>query len=193
MIIGATTPVKMTSFTVKKENNDAVLRWTTVTETKNDHFEIERSADGVNFTKMGIVTGSGTTALTKNYSYPDALVNVSSRILYYRLRIVDVDGKSTYSQIVALRLDGAVAISGLTVFPNPFTNNIKLQIHSTKEEASLIRLVNMAGQQVIKRDITLQPGDNIIVVKDLETVAPGIYLMEIRTGSDVITQKIVKK
>jgi len=193
MAPGSTLGVKMTSFTVKKENNDAVLRWTTASETKNDHFEIERSTDGVNFTKMGIVTGSGTTALTKNYSYPDALVNVSSRILYYRLRIVDVDGKNTYSQIAALRLDGAVAISGLTVYPNPFTNNIKLQIHSTKEESSLIRLVNMAGQQVIKREITLQPGDNIIVVKDLETVAPGFYLMEIRTGSDVITQKIVKK
>lgn len=183
----------MTSFTVKKESNDAVLRWTTVSETKNDHFEIERSVDGLNFSKMGIVAGNGSTSLTKNYIYPDALVNVTSKILYYRLRIVDIDGKASYSQVVALRLDGSITMSGLTVYPNPFTNNIKLQVHSAKEENSTIRFINMNGQEILKRNVTIQPGDNIVIVKDLETIVAGLYVMEFRTGDGVITQKIIKK
>lgn len=191
--LGAPTPVKMTSFTVKKENSNAVLRWTTSSEIKNDHFEIERSVDGLNFSKMGEVIGNGTTALAKNYSYPDALINVSSKILYYRLRIVDIDAKSTFSQIVALRLDGSIVLSGLTVYPNPFTSNIKLQLQSSKEESSSVRLINMNGQEVVKRNVILAPGQNIVIIKDLESVAPGIYMMELRTGGDVITQKIMKK
>lgn len=191
--LGSPTPVKMSSFTVKKESNDAVLRWTTVSETKNDHFDIERSVDGINFTKMGTVAGNGTTVLTKNYTYPDALANVASKILYYRLRIVDMDGKSTFSTVVALRLDGSIAVSSLTVYPNPFTSNIKLQLRSAKEENSTIRFINARGQEVLKRNVTLMPGDNIVVVGDLQTVAPGLYIMELRTGNDVITQRIIKQ
>ena len=191
--LGSPTPVKMSSFTVKKESNDAVLRWTTVSETKNDHFDIERSVDGINFTKMGTVAGNGTTVLTKNYIYPDALANVASKILYYRLRIVDMDGKSTFSTVVALRLDGSIAVSSLTVYPNPFTSNIKLQLRSAKEENSTIRFINARGQEVLKRNVTLMPGDNIVVVGDLQTVAPGLYIMELRTGNDVITQRIIKQ
>ena len=149
--------------------------------------------DGLNFTKMGDVPGNGTTSLTKNYIYSDPLINVTSKILYYRLRNVDIDGKSSFSQIVALRLDGSIVMSSLSVYPNPFTNNIKLQVNSSKEENSTIRFINMNGQEILKRNVTLQPGDNIVIVKDLETVAPGLYVMEFRTGDGVITQKIIKR
>ncbi len=190
---GGILPVKMTSFTVKKENNDAVLRWTTVSETNSDHFEIERSVDGLNFYRMGTVSAYGTTSLTKNYTYPDALANITSMILYYRMRVVDIDGKISFSQVVALRLDGSIVMSHLTVYPNPFTNNIKLQIKSSKEENSTIRFISMNGQEVLKRSVTLQPGDNMVIVKDLERMAPGLYVMEFRSGGEVITQKIVKR
>lgn len=191
--LGAITPVKMTSFTVRKENSDAVLRWTTSSEVKNDHFDIERSTDGLNFVKVGVVTGSGTTSLTKSYSYPDALFSISSRIIYYRLRIVDIDGESTFSQIVALRLDGSITMSNLSVFPNPFTNHIKLQMVSVKEETGNIRIISSIGQEVINRKVVLLAGGNVVVVKDLEGIAPGLYMIEIRIGEDVIVQKIMKQ
>ncbi|MEZ5028815.1 MAG: T9SS type A sorting domain-containing protein [Ferruginibacter sp.] len=50
----------------------------------------------------------------------------------------------------------------------------------------------MNGQEAVKRAITLQPGENI-VIKDLDTVAPGIYILELRKGDDVFTQKILKQ
>jgi uncharacterized repeat protein (TIGR01451 family) len=190
---GGIMPVKMTSFTVKKENNNAVLRWTTSTETDNDHFEIERSIDGLNFSKVGTVAGSGTTSLTRSYTYPDALTGITSKILYYRLRMVDIDGKISFSQVVALRLDGSISMTNLTVYPNPFTSNIKLQVHSTTEENSTIRFINMNGQEVLRRNVTIMPGDNVVIVKDLDTVAPGMYIMEFRTSDAVMTQKIIKR
>ena len=183
----------MSVFTVKKENNDAALKWTTVSETKNDHFDIERSIDGINFTKVGTVAGNGTTSLTKNYAFNDPLINVSAKVLYYRLRIVDLDGKSTFSQVLALRIDGSVVVNNMTVYPNPFTSHIKLQLYSAKEENSTVRFFSMTGQEVLKRNITLLPGDNIVIVKDLETIAPGMYVMEFRTASGAVTQRIIKQ
>ncbi|HNU89078.1 MAG TPA: T9SS type A sorting domain-containing protein, partial [Ferruginibacter sp.] len=190
---GGVMPVKMTSFTVKKESNNAVLRWATATETDNDHFEIERSFDGLNFSKVGTVNGNGTTTTSRNYTFTDPLANINAKILYYRLRIVDIDGKLSFSQVVALRLDGSLTMSNFTVYPNPFTSNIKLQVNSAKQENSTIRFINMNGQEVLKRNVTLMPGDNIVVVKDLETVAPGMYVMELRTADGAITQRIVKQ
>ena len=191
--LGSTTPVKMTSFTVKKENGNGVLRWVTSSELQNSHYEIERSFDAVSFTKMGEVAGKGTTTLTTSYSFPDALNNVVSTIVYYRLRIVDFDGKSTYTQILPLRLDGSVILSGVKSYPNPFTSNIKLQIQSTKEESSIVRLISMSGQEAVKRVVTLQPGENIVIIKDLDSVVPGVYILELRRGDDVFTQKILKQ
>lgn len=191
--LGAPTPVKMTSFTVKKENNNGVLRWVTSSELQNSHYEIERSFDAVSFTKMGEVAGKGTTTLTTSYSYPDALTNVVSKIVYYRLRIVDLDGKSTYTQILPLRLDGSVILSSVKAYPNPFTSNIKLQVQSTTEESSTIRLISMNGQEAVKRVVTLMPGDNIVIIKDLDSVVPGVYILELRKGDDVFTQKILKQ
>jgi len=151
------------------------------------------SVDGLNFVKMGEVPGSGTTTLTKTYMYPDALTNVTSKILYYRLRIVDIDGKSTFSQIVALRLDGSVIMNDLSVYPNPFINHVKLQLQSLKEEMGSIRIINTNGQEVVKRTVTLQPGGNVVIVKDLDAVSPGLYMLELRIGEDVFVQKIMKQ
>jgi uncharacterized repeat protein (TIGR01451 family) len=193
IIAGAVMAVKLTSFTAKKEHTNAILRWTTSGETKNSHFEIERSADGVNFSTVGTVAGNGTTSLTKNYSFTDPLVNITSKILYYRLKDIDMDGKGAYSQVIALRTDGSMIMTTMSVYPNPFTSNFKLQVNSLQEEASTVRLINMSGQQVLRRDVKLQAGDNIIIVKDLESIAPGIYVMEFRTGNDIMTQKILKR
>jgi len=86
-----------------------------------------------------------------------------------------------------------MVMSNMTVYPNPFTNNIKFQVNSAKEEMSTIRFINMNGQEVLKRSITLMPGENIVIIKDLGTMAPGMYIMEFGTKDGVMTQKIIKK
>jgi uncharacterized repeat protein (TIGR01451 family) len=193
MALGAPLPVNLSAFSVKKENGSAVLRWTTEQEINSGRFEIERSVDGLTFTQITAINAAGNSSVPKYYSYPDALSNIVSKIVYYRLRTVDLDGRAVYSKIVALRMDGTIALSSINVYPNPFTNNIKMQIQSNKEIASNIRLINLSGMQVAQRSVTLQPGDNIVVLKDLESIAAGIYLMEIRTGEELITQKIIKQ
>jgi hypothetical protein len=142
---------------------------------------------------VGEVKGAGTTTESSNYQFADPVGSVAAGIIYYRLRIVDVDGKATYSKIVALKLNGSIAIREYTVYPNPFTSNIKLNINSTKETAVTIRISNTSGQALVNRVVTLQPGDNVVVLRDLDALKTGIHFMEIMTEDGQITQKIMKK
>lgn len=190
---GSSLPVKLGSFTVKKVGGNAQLDWLTVSETKNDRFDIERSTDGVNFTKMGSVDGAGTTTDQNSYQYTDVLSSVSAKVVYYRLRTVDFDGKSEFSKIVALHLDGNGIVKEYTVYPNPFTSNIKLNISSARETNALIRITNTAGQVMVTRSVNLQPGDNIVVLKDLDVLPKGIHLMEVISEDGKLVQKILKK
>lgn len=188
---GGTTPVKMISFNGKKEGLSALLKWSTANEFENHHFDIERSTDAVNFIKVGTVAGSGTVTTTRNYQFTDPISGITAKVIYYRLRIVDIDGENTFSQIVAVRLDG-VAMDAVNLYPNPFTSNIKLQLRSMKEEDVTVRLITSSGQIAIKRAVTLQPGDNLVVIKDLETLAPGMYVLEMQTSGGTVSQQIIK-
>ena len=190
--IGIGLPVKMTAFTVQKINTDAVLRWTTAGETRNDYFEIQRSMDGINFNSVGTVSGSGTTADIKNYQYIDPLIN-SVKVIYYRMKVIDIDKKGSYSKIVALRLDGLLALKNFTIYPNPFTTDLKLQISSAKETAITIRINNAAGQLESNYSINVQAGENIVVLSNLEMLKPGLYFMEIISEDGKFTNKIIKR
>lgn len=189
---GITLAVKLTGFEVTRNGNLADLKWTTAGELKNDRFEIERSTDGINFSKVGIVNGSGTTNEVKNYQYSDALP-ANATMVYYQLRIIDIDAKSTFSKIVAVRVSGSAALKSYTVYPNPFINDIKLQLSSTRETTVTVRILSVTGQQEVLRNVPVQPGNNIVVIKDLDNLKAGLHLMEIITEDGKITQKILKK
>jgi uncharacterized repeat protein (TIGR01451 family) len=190
--MGIGLPVKLTEFTVQKQNNDALLKWTTASEINNDHFDIERSTDGINFRMIGIVNGSGTTNDFKQYQFIDPINNFFG-IIYYRLKSVDIDNKGAYSKIIALRTANFSSLKDLAVYPNPFSNSLKLQLNSTKETIISIRIISTVGQQEGRYDVSVQRGQNIIVLSNLGSLNPGLHLLEISTGEGKFTQRIFKQ
>lgn len=188
---GGPTPVKLSAFTALLQNNEGLLNWTTEMELNNKHFEIERSDDGVQFERRGIVAGNGTTTEKQYYNYSDP-INTNSSIIYYRLKNVDTDGKSTYSKIIALRLKGTLN-DNFAVFPNPFESNLKINLSVTEDVNIQCRIISFDGKEVLNRKIAIQKGDNIVVLKDLEKIASGNYILEINTGTEKYIKKIVRK
>jgi hypothetical protein len=185
-------PVTLLSFTAVKSGSNAQLEWTTTIEKDNDHFDVERSIDGVSFVSVGTVEGSGTTTLLHNYSFNDPLANLSG-IIYYRLKDVDVDGKFGYSKIVALRLDGSSMSASFSAYPNPFVSNIKLSVTSERTTNALVSLTNTAGQRLISQTVQLQNGENVVVLQNLAALQPGIYVVELATEDGKNYQKVIKQ
>jgi hypothetical protein len=108
-------PVALTQFAAAAEGPAAVrLTWATASEKNSQHFEVERSADGVAFAAIGTVAAAGTTATARTYTLRDAALPAGASVLYYRLRQVDLDGTAHYSPVRSV----AVA-SGLSLYPNP--------------------------------------------------------------------------
>ncbi|MBL0234575.1 MAG: T9SS type A sorting domain-containing protein [Chitinophagaceae bacterium] len=186
------TPVKMASFSVKKLGNNAILDWTTVTELNSDHFDIERSYDGVNFEKVGSKQGAGNSTSDISYQFADPIL-VNKGIIYYRLRSVDIDMHAEYSAIVILKLNGG-SLKNVSVFPNPFRSDLKVQLNSDHATVATLRISNMAGQVLVNRSVNLQKGDNVFVLtSELQNLAAGVHVLELISDDQRINQTIIKK
>ena len=97
--------VKLTSFTAKGlDKNKVVLNWNTAQEQNFSHFTIERSLDGNEFSDAGIIFSIDDSKHTRSYSFTDKLKTKETGIVYYRLKMVDVDGKSQLSPIKIVKL-----------------------------------------------------------------------------------------
>ena len=132
-------------------SNSAIVRWVTQSELNNSHFEVERSNDGVHFEMRGKVLGNGSTSITHNYDFTDALNN-NATIVYYRLRIIDNDGKYTFSKIVALKVNGSISVEKFNVFPNPFITDIKIALTSADETNAGFRILSLSATPTSKID-----------------------------------------
>jgi hypothetical protein len=174
-------PVELLSFDATKKQDDVLLNWITATEINNDYFEIQRSTDGDKFTTIGMVNGTGTTFTETKYSFID---DVPGRSNYYRLKQVDFDGKSEFSDLrfISFEQDNS---SHYYAYPNPFTNKISL---SLKEGVYKVSLYNIHGELVLN---TSHTAGQEIIIPELPT---GTYLIraEDALGVKVLEQVIIK-
>lgn len=95
-------PVELISFTATKQNNDVALQWKTAQETNSRHFDVERSLDGTNFNTIATKAAAGNSNTVLVYNYTDADAAAFGGTVYYRLKLVDIDGSYKYSPIAAV-------------------------------------------------------------------------------------------
>lgn len=159
----AAMPVKLISFNVKAENSVNHLQWQTTSEIQNAGFEVERSADGKNFKKIGFVKGNGDSEKTNDYSFTDETPHVLS---YYRLKQMDLDGRFEYSRIVKVKRKQ----ESLTVYPNPTAQWLSVKNIQMEE---LVTVKNSLGATVLNQ--TVSPDEPI----DISKFADGMYTITI--------------
>lgn len=186
---GVTLPVELLSFTAKKKDQNAELKWITVSETNNDHFSIEKSLDGNTFESIGVVKGSGNSNIPKEYSYLD--INAGNTLNYYRLKQVDFNGAYEYSKIVVVNM--AVSdnsIGSITAGPSPFTENINVNYTATTAGQIDVLLYDMSGNIVKKKQTDADKGINTYLVDNLSELPAGFYLVGVTQNK--INTKLIK-
>ena len=176
-------PVELKNIKVSKKNAAAELSWQTATENNNSHFDIERSNDGVKFSRLDAVKGNGTTNIVQNYTFTDdaPLKNIN----YYRLRQVDFDGKETISKTVSINFDGK-GQSKAKVYPTLVKDAVSIELsENTKAEISVR---DLTGRVVLTQNT--EGGANVSL--NLSSLNSGMYLLSIRSNEGVETVKIQK-
>lgn len=170
-------PLKYISFTAQLNSNKTVsLQWKTSEEINNEHFEIERSIDGVTWFALANIS----TNTTHQYSYLDQ--SPKQGLNYYRIKEVDIDGKYFYSATRAVTLRGE---KQLFIWPNPATTELHLQLPVA---AVSIEIINATGQVVFTKIISTN--NEVIPVQQLKA---GIYFLKIKYQGETHVEKFLKE
>ena len=120
-------PIELVSFSVLQKGNDVLFSWQTKTETNNDYFSLEYSFDGFSYTTLADIDGAGTSSKERAYTYVWEQIPYTG-LLYFRLKQTDINGKSSYSNVVAS-----------SIVCNPCEDNSLPQIHYGKQMFRLFR------------------------------------------------------
>ncbi|AHJ97261.1 T9SS type A sorting domain-containing protein [Hymenobacter swuensis] len=179
-------PVTLTSFEAKAAGQDAVLTWATAQELNNDRFEVERSLNGVDFEKVGTVQGKGTTTAASTYRFLDAGAGRrTSKVLYYRLRQVDLDGPGTYSMVRTVRFERVQGSA--TLYPNPHQGRFTLDLQALPSGTYQVDILDLAGRRVYQTQ--LGGGQEHPL---LPTLPMGSYIVRVTGQSVNINLPMVK-
>lgn len=183
--VDASLPVTILSFDGRKSSNFNTLTWQVADEVNLSGYDLERSADGINFHAITSIAAEG----KSNYSYNDYAAPMSG-VVYYRLKNIDLDGKFAYSPIVKIQRN----VTGFQIqaTPNPFVNTLRLKIESPINEQVKLIITDIAGKQILKKDVILNSGTNWIGVSETSSLGKGTYLLSVFSGEKNETIKIVK-
>lgn len=179
-------PITLTQFTATPKSQNVVLSWITSTEINNDHFVVERSADGKNFLAIATVKGAGNSNSVISYQTIDQKPLNGKN--YYRLRQVDIDGRSTLSSVVMVNFTGDNFIK---VYPNPVTTYVKIEGSDIGGKYSA-KISSVDGRIILYTSGNLAQV-NAAINQRLSGFTPGVYVLELNSDKQHLTQKFIKQ
>ncbi len=185
-------PVQLVSLKANALKGDVLLNWATASELNNNGFDVERSADGQTFSKVGFVKGKGNSNVLVNYTLTDRNAFTAAKVstLYYRLRQVDNDGTAKYTNIVKVT-DTKNVLSGVAVYPNPFNQNVSIDFVTSQAAAYTVTINDIQGRTVYSKQMDAKEGLNSIMIEQLSTLQSGVYFLKLN-GPETQTIKLVK-
>lgn len=184
-------PVKLLSFTGTYKNGASTLNWVAENQINFSAYEIERSIDGSRFESVGVVTRQGMGLEKQQYQYAENLTGLPADAFYYRLKMVDLDGHFSYSNIILLRKDGIKA-GGLSISPNPVVGGslATARFESTRKALVEIAVLDMNGRVLLRQQNQVMEGVNSIAINNLNRLQPGLYTLRVNDGQDVQSVKL---
>ncbi len=168
-------PIELISFDAVQLNSNVLVSWTTLSETMNDYFTLERSTDRETFNAITQISGAGTSTIENHYQFVDKYV--SSGVYYYRLKQTDNNGEYTYSNEVSVDVFNQF-VSTLTVYPNPCVNsNINISYFDRENLPIEIKIIDILGKILFIKEYQLIDGYLLTNLENECNLMPGTYYM----------------
>ena len=176
-------PVTITAISAEENDGVGLVRWSTQQETGLMVYTVERSENGIDFTKVGDVNPLNT-GVAGNYRYNDNLKNVEASIIYYRLKIVNNDGSFTYSSIVKITRSKVPATS-LLISPNPVMETMQIKLNASVSSLAVIKIISTTGQVIYTAQQQVFKGMNSIQIVNLSSkMSKGTYILAVSINNE---------
>jgi trimeric autotransporter adhesin len=164
---------------------DIDLDWTTSVEINSLKFEVEKSYDGVNFSKRGTVGGAGFKLTPSSYAYADREILQAN---YFRIKMIHTDGSVIYSNVVLLRKDDIA--QGIIVLPNPFTTSLGVRFKRLVTGPVTFSLYDNTGK-LVKRVVENTPAINY-TINTTNIVSSAVYILKVNVDGQKYSAKVLK-
>ena len=181
-------PVELTSFTAVANDNSVVLEWATATEVNNYGFEVERAVAD-EFETIGFVEGAGNSNSPKQYSFVDT-DNLSGEV-NYRLKQVDADGSSEYSDVVKVNANGLAKTELFQNYPNPFNPTTQISFKLANANQVNVSVYNTLGEKVAELVNEVREAGVHNLKFDASNLSSGFYIYRIETPNYSKTMKMM--
>lgn len=181
-------PLSLQRFRAQLQQQDVLLQWRTATEQNTAIFYIERSQDGKVFQSIGNVAAAGTSTAVKDYSFTDT--DPLTGTAYYRLKMVDMDGRFTYSAVIIVRMHNN-GLTALQLSPNPAQNILQVQLATTNNDKVSLQIVDAAGR-VVKTEQYTTMGNSLAVSIDITGLPAGHYTLVASSKRGRETRQFIK-
>jgi hypothetical protein len=173
----STLPVELLSFSAAYNNTQTHLKWSADREVNFEKYIVERSSTGNEFTAIGEKRASVNPGVN-NYELVDDLTSVDGATFYYRLKMLDIDGKFTYSSVVLVKKDSKT-INGIAISPSPVVSGSTTVRFSSARPATVdLKVVDISGRVQHQQRTKVAEGNNSVAVHNLDKLQPGIYFLQ---------------
>lgn len=190
-ITNATTlPVDLLNFQATVKDKSASLNWVTTNHYNFSHFVIEKSTDAKHFSEAAILFAETSSSVENSFYYKDNLKNGTSTVYYYRLKMVDVDGKYSYSEIRMVRLSSEINKMKISTFPNPVVNEVRVQVPEEWQNKKVVYEIYTTAGVLLQRYQNNQATQ--IQSLNVQQLSNGNYIVRVSNGTSSASSKIIK-
>lgn len=182
-------PVTGLEASVQRSGDIVSVQWQTLSESNTRNFVVEKSIDAVNWIAMDSATAAGYSQGLRLYHSIDSKPGSTN---YYRIKQTDNNGRFTYSNTVRMIMT-ANSINANT-FPNPFVNQVQVDLNSTTNQKVTITFSDASGRKLLQQNRTVVKGNNSTVLTQVQQLPVGMYIISITDadGASLYKTKLVK-
>ena len=182
-------PIELSAFEGQLMGRSNLLTWTTETERNAGYFEIQRSNSGsLDFETIGRVDAKGSSSVSLSYNFED---KSPSKLAYYRLKLVDLDGSYEYSNVISLlRKEKGFDLFG--AYPVPTNGDLTVEFTTEKPSEMSVVLTDIAGRVILTEKFESISGIQKHHV-DMSALALGTYFVKLSDGQATMMQRVVKQ
>jgi len=174
-------PVDFIGFTGTTKNNFVSLEWKTTRETGVDYFEIEKSLDGIQYSRIGTQAAGNELSLVYTYKFSDS--QPLAQRTYYRIRVINLNGNKEHSETISF-VPGSAFLNTVNIAPNPFNARLTLNLNSKTVFKATVSMYDAQGRLVLAEEWKINSGQNQKMISPKTILSNGIYLIRITTSNN---------